>query len=286
MRPVSLTGITDLVNRGDLIDRSLFLHLAVIPEEQRRTEGDFWRDFEAALPQLFGALLDAVAGGLRLLPEVKLAALPRMADFAIFGEAVSRALGNPPDTFLSAYRDNRRDANESVVEDSPVAGAVRELASQGEWTGTAAELLEEVRAIIEPPDPAPAGFKIKASGARRSSVLPKSPRGMSGTIRRLAPSLRMVGIHVGFGERISKARLITIRLAEGAGDRPSRPSPSSPAHDSRGGSGDGRNGRPSPTVTRPSQAPCLKTGTDDGGDDRDGPIPTHSADPGREVFEL
>ena len=130
-RPVILTGITDFVNRGDLIDRALFLHLAVIPEENRRTESAFWRDFEAALPQLFGALLDAVAGGLRLLPEVKPAAVPRMADFAVFGDAVSRALGNPPGTFLDAYRQNRRDANESAVEDNPVAGAVRELASRG-----------------------------------------------------------------------------------------------------------------------------------------------------------
>jgi hypothetical protein len=131
MRPLILTGITDFVNRGDLVDRSLFLHLAVIPEEKRRTERVFWTDFAAAAPRLFGALLDALSGGLRLLPEVKPAALPRMADFALFGEAVSRALGNPPDTFLDAYGKNRKEANESVVEDNPVAGAMRELAARG-----------------------------------------------------------------------------------------------------------------------------------------------------------
>jgi hypothetical protein len=286
MRPAVLTGITDFVNRGDLVDRALFLHLAVIPEEKRRTEGAFWRDFEAALPQLFGALLEAVAGGLRLLPEVKPAAVPRMADFAIFGEAVSRALGNPPGTFLDAYRENRRSANESVVEDSPVAGAVRELASKGEWTGTAAELLVELRAIIEPPESKPDGFRLKASGTRLSSVLPKNPRGMSGAIRRLAPSLRMVGIHADFAERTNKARLITIRLAEREGNGPSPSSPPSPTHDSGVESGDGRNGQPSPTVTGPSPTSSLKTGCGDDGDGRDGPLLTHSADPGREVFGL
>ena len=74
-----------------------------------------------------------------------------MADFAKFGEAVGRALGNPAGTFLTSYDANRRDANESAVEDNPVAGAVRELATKGEWTGTAAELLKQVRAIVEPP---------------------------------------------------------------------------------------------------------------------------------------
>jgi hypothetical protein len=269
-----------------LVDRSLFLHLAVIAEERRRTEGELWKDIDAALPRLFGALLDAVAGGLRLLPEVRPASVPRMADFALFGEAVSRALGYPPDTFLRAYGENRRDANESVVEDSPVAGAVRALASRGEWTGIAAELLMELRAIIEPPGSGPDGSQAKAGGARSVSLLPKTPRGMSAAIRRLAPPLRMVGIHVGFGERTSKARLITIRLAEREGDRPSPPSPPSPAHESRGDGGDGRNGQPSPTVTGPSPTSSLKSGIGDDGDGRDGPIPTHSADPGREVFEL
>jgi hypothetical protein len=273
MRAAVLTGITDFVNRGDLVDRSLFLHLGVIAEEKRRTEGEFWRDFEAAAPQLFGALLDALSGGLRLLPEVKLTALPRMADFALFGEAVSRALGNPPDTFLDAYRKNRKEANESVVEGNPVAGAVRELASRGEWTGTATELLVELTAIV--------GERVA-----QSKDWPKSGRGMSGAIRRLAPSLRMVGIPVDFGERTEKARPITIRLAEREGIRPSSPSGSSSAPDSRDKPHDGRNGQPSSTVSQPSCVSSPKTGCADSHDGHDGPIPTHSANPGREVFEI
>src|SRR5262249_42327687 len=47
MRPVILTGISDFVSRGDLIDRSLFLHLPVIPEANRRLEKTIWTEFEA-----------------------------------------------------------------------------------------------------------------------------------------------------------------------------------------------------------------------------------------------
>src|SRR5262249_53634379 len=72
MRPAILTGITDFVSRGDLIDRSLFLHLPVIPEENRRLERELWPDFDRQAPRLLGALLDAVAGGLRILPQIKL----------------------------------------------------------------------------------------------------------------------------------------------------------------------------------------------------------------------
>ena len=36
-----------------------------------------------------------------ILPTIKLDRLPRMADFAIWGEAVSRAIGRPEGEFLS-----------------------------------------------------------------------------------------------------------------------------------------------------------------------------------------
>jgi hypothetical protein len=269
MRPAILNGITDFVNRGDLIDRAVFLHLEVIPEEKRRTEGKFWQDFDAALPQLFGALLDAVAGGLRLLPQIKLSALPRLADYAIFAEAASRALGYPPEAFLKAYRDNRLAANESLVEDSPVAGAVRELASRGKWTGTAGELLEELRGIIEPPESAWDRPKDKAGGARSASVLPKNPRGMSGTLRRLAPALRAVGVEVTFARDGSAARrrIITIsERSESGGDRPSEPSEPSEAAatdcDPNGCSSDGRGPGRAATVRDRPNGPAPALGSD------------------------
>ncbi|MFI5454554.1 MAG: hypothetical protein ACHRXM_03800, partial [Isosphaerales bacterium] len=49
--------------------------------------------FHQDYPRILGGLLDAVAGGLRELPSVRLTELPRMADFAKFAEAVGRKLG-------------------------------------------------------------------------------------------------------------------------------------------------------------------------------------------------
>jgi hypothetical protein len=274
-RPVILTGITDFVNRGDLIDRCLFIHLSPIPEKGRRTEKEFWADFNREAPRLLGALLDAVAGGLRMLPQVTLSSLPRMADFAMFGESTSRSLGYPPDHFLDAYRDNRTGANDSALEDSPVAGMIRRLMESCQsWEGTAAELLTKLSDL--------AGPKLA-----ESKHWPKSPRGMSDAVRRLAPSLRMAGIHVEFGKRQKQARPITLRLAESEGDEPSSPSPPSPAHDSPGENGDGRHGRPSSqpsTVTRPSPAPSGKIRVSDDGDEGDGSIPPLSRRLVREVF--
>ena len=120
-RPIILSGIDEFVRRGDLADRAVFLHLPAIIDSKRREEVEFWGTFRELRPKILGGLLDAVAGALRELPSVQLAKLPRMADFARFGEAVGRGLGWPTETFLAAYLDNRRQATLSTLEDSILA---------------------------------------------------------------------------------------------------------------------------------------------------------------------
>ena len=123
-----LNGIEEFVGRSDLSDRSVFLTC-------RRSIGKpplpgwFWHAFHEDYPRILGALLDAVAGGLRELPSVRISELPRMADFATFAEAVGRSLGWPADTVLSDYDDNRREATLPYIQDSPVADCLLEMSS-------------------------------------------------------------------------------------------------------------------------------------------------------------
>ena len=70
-----------------------FLAPAPIPLNRFRGEDEFWRAFQADRPAILGAVFDAIVGGLRELASVHLAELPRMADYAIWGEAVGRGLG-------------------------------------------------------------------------------------------------------------------------------------------------------------------------------------------------
>jgi hypothetical protein len=99
-RPV-IADRFDFALRGDLRDRSVFLHLPAIPETRRQTERKFWPAFRADYPRILGGVLDAIVGGLRELPSVNLTDLPRMADYAEWGEAISRGLGWGTGTFIS-----------------------------------------------------------------------------------------------------------------------------------------------------------------------------------------
>ena len=141
-RPVLLSGIEEFVRRGDLGDRSVYLNLPAHRRANRRREEEFWPAFHQDQPKISGGLLDAVVGGLRELPSIKLPKLPRMADFAAFGEAVGRTLGWPAGTFLADYNDNRRESTATQLEDSLVANVLLRNAHRLDgWTGTASELL-------------------------------------------------------------------------------------------------------------------------------------------------
>jgi hypothetical protein len=140
-RPTLLNGIEDIIGRSDLADRAIFLNLGPIREEQRRSETELWREFELAGPRILGVLLDATAHGLRAAGSVRLTALPRMADFALWATACETGLW-PAGTFTRAYGANRKAAIEGIIDTDPIAACVREFMSERSyWTGSAADLL-------------------------------------------------------------------------------------------------------------------------------------------------
>ena len=145
-------------------------------------------------------------------PHIELPCLPRMADFAHFAEAVCQGLGHSPGTFLAAYNRNRQAANESVLEDSPVARFVRTfMVDTTSWTGTASELLDELSAMA-------------TERALASKAWPRTPKALSSVLRRIAPQLRTTGLIVDF-DRSKNTRNITITGQYSAADHASLASP-------------------------------------------------------------
>ena len=191
-RPVVINGIEDFVTRPDLADRAILLTLAPIAERQRRPEHALWREFELARPYILGALLDAAAHGLKMLPQVRLEQLPRMADFALWATACESAF-QLAGTLEAAYANNRRDAIENIVDSDPVAARVREImADRAQWTGSASELLQ-------------AGTTVGGL------AWPKNPRALAGRLRRAQTFLRTLGIEIVFG-REGRLGTRTIRI--------------------------------------------------------------------------
>jgi len=205
-RPIVLNGIEEVATRGDLLDRAITLYLPTIPEKQRKDEKVFWEEFEQARPQIFGALLDIVSAALQHLPTTTLSRKPRMADFALWSCAAAEACGWSAEDFLDAYQGVRDAVHELTLEASPVGPLVRDFAQQhSPWEGTASELLTvlETRvqggATTQSPQ-AGKGVTMHApkagSDVTKHKSWPKNGRALSNTLRRLAPTLRAVGVDV------------------------------------------------------------------------------------------
>jgi hypothetical protein len=75
-RPVLITSIKDVVVRPDHQQRCVFIQLSYISQKKRRPAQEMEDAFAEAHPRLLGAMLDAVVGGLRVLPQIKLGKLP------------------------------------------------------------------------------------------------------------------------------------------------------------------------------------------------------------------
>jgi hypothetical protein len=183
-RPAIINGIEDVASRPDLAERTFAVELAIIPEEQRRAETEFWRDFNAEHPRLLGAIIDALCIALRNREKTarEMTRLPRMADAAIWATAAEPALGFAPGAFMAALRRNQDEAATLAVEHSPAALALRKLmAGHERWEGTPTELLAEM-------------VESTAESDRRAEGWPKSPAALSQKIKRAAPALRRVGI--------------------------------------------------------------------------------------------
>ena len=201
-RPIILNGIENVISRPDLADRTIFLTLSHVPEARRRPEREMWRDFELARPQILGALIDAATHGLLNLPDVRLAQLPRMADFALWATACESAFCRSGG-FLRAYQANRQAAIEDVVEADSVAAQVRDIMCERTmWAGTASDLLR---------------FGTDFGGnalSRGSAEWPKSPRALAGRLRRVQTPLRALGIEIAFGrEGRAGTRIVRLRRA-------------------------------------------------------------------------
>ena len=106
-RPQLVNGIPDLARSGDLIDRCVQLELPPRDAAKTAYEDDLWPEFEAALPEMLGVLLDATSCAIRRLEQVQLSRRPRLVDFARWVEAAAPALGWEVETFLNEYLENR-----------------------------------------------------------------------------------------------------------------------------------------------------------------------------------
>jgi len=186
-RSIIINGMDTPSTRPDFLDRCLIIPCRRM--EQFRTLQDLDQQFEAALPRLFGSMLDLLVQTLCVHDSTLPANEFRMADFARFGRAVTQALGRPPEDFDEAYRLNIRQQDFELVEDAPMTRVLKKFAAKHPkskpWVGTADALLQELKYLAN---------EEEDTGAKRD--LPQSARWLSSRLGELSPALATQDVFV------------------------------------------------------------------------------------------
>lgn len=149
-RKVMLNGINLSGSEPDFLDRSVTYRLERISKTERRRESQLWKEFGKEQPRITGALLKVLQKALSYVSQIEIKEYPRMADYGLWGEAVSRALGEKPGVFLHCYWQKIGSLNVDAIESHPVGLCIMELMrNREEWEGTADKLLKELEHVGE-----------------------------------------------------------------------------------------------------------------------------------------
>ena len=199
-RPVMLNGINAVATAPDLIERVITVELPTIAagkrQDEQAMEAAWLRDCRA----IFTGLLTLFAEALEMLPKVEIpeGMQKRMLDYQRLGEAVCMALGGKAGEFSQRLDSMHGDSLARGLESYGVAVGIQILAARPEgreWEGTYLQLLTELNRMSE---------------IDRSNW-PRSPRHLSGQLKRIAPGLRRAGVRIeaaGRGRTGAKVRIV------------------------------------------------------------------------------
>lgn len=199
-RPVVLNGINGVATAPDLIERVISVELPTITAKNRQDEQSLEAAWQKGYPAIFTGMLALLSEALALLPTVQIpeGMQKRMLDFQRLGEAVCIALGGKAGEFSQQLDRLHSDSLARGLESYGVAVGMQMLAARPEgreWEGTYLQLLTELNRMQE---------------IDRSNW-PRSPRHLSGQIKRIAPGLRRAGIRIepaGRGATGAKVRIV------------------------------------------------------------------------------
>lgn len=123
-RCLGFNGINISLTEPDALDRSILIQLDRIRRENNQVKTMIFTKFEELQPKLLGYIFDVLSRALSLKDSIELKNLPRLGDFAEWGEAISRVMRYQPLEFINAYYDNIGRQNIEVIEAHPLGLAI------------------------------------------------------------------------------------------------------------------------------------------------------------------
>ena len=176
---LSFSGINVIFSEPDALDRSIKIELERIKDEDNIPDTKIEEDLRQQIPALLGYIFDILSKALENKDFIKLSRLPRMADFAEWGEAIARAIGYKPLEFMDAYFENIGEQNIEIIEAIRFAEAISKFIDY------------EITSWISSPQSFINHLKVFADKNNiDSSKFPKRPQAVSRQLNKIKSNLR------------------------------------------------------------------------------------------------
>lgn len=198
-----LNGINDIAAKPDLLDRIVHFELKNL-EKKRLTEEQFWNAFQKDLPAILYEIFNILHKAIKEYPNITLEYPGRMADYEIWGSAVSKVMKGDEKYFLEAYKGNRQSINASIIENDALCSLILDFIKKSKK--------EE---LIFAPTAFYTELKKQAGkndiSTTNSKIFPASPAALTKKLERFIPALKKAGIEINHSRSGKQGRLITIK---------------------------------------------------------------------------
>ncbi|MHA1138538.1 MAG: hypothetical protein ACTSSE_18840 [Candidatus Thorarchaeota archaeon] len=212
-RVVALNGINNVATQPDLLDRSVLFKLPRITGKNRLIEKDLLESFAKKHPEILGAIFSILSKAYKIYPTIDMTSFFRLADWTVWGCAITQALGYDPNLFTEAYAKNKVEITGEAISNDDVATTLLEFIyhhPQHFWSGKMSELLTELEKTA-------ATLNISTTG----QYWPKAGNSLSRKLNLFATPLREAGIRY---EMVNKEkRIYEVEYIGGVADVPKVP---------------------------------------------------------------
>jgi len=187
-RKFVINGISINIDSGDLNERTIQYFTKALPKSERKTDEQTLVEFKSLITDLLGQIFIILKQVLRIRDQVRaeIKELPRMADFVVWGESISQALGNPKGAFIEQYQNTINESNDILTESTPIVPYVLEL------MGNKTDQKIPVTSFFE----GLKGYAEKNKFDTQSHTFPKAPNKLRPVINRIKPLLRENGFEI------------------------------------------------------------------------------------------
>lgn len=187
-RKFVINGISINIDSGDLNERTIQYYTKALPKSERKTDEHTLREFKMILADLLGQIFITLQHALRIKDAVstEIKELPRMADFAIWGESIAQALGHQKGEFLEQYQKSISESNDILTESTPTIPYVLEI--MGDKTSQKISVTSFFEGLKN--------YAEKNKFDTHAYTFPKAPNKLRPIINRIKPLLRENGYEI------------------------------------------------------------------------------------------